>query len=68
MGQDVDSFAFRGLSQEEAKSRLEQEGYNELPSEKPRSILAIVLGVVREPMFLLLLGGGAVYLRASSPV
>lgn len=62
MEQDVDSIALRGLSHEEAKSRLEKEGYNELPSEKPRSILAIVLGVVREPMFLLLLGGGAVYL------
>ena len=62
MGQDVGSVALRGLSHEEARSRLEKEGYNELPSEKPRSILAIVLGVVREPMFLLLLAGGAVYL------
>ncbi|MEI7827102.1 MAG: cation-transporting P-type ATPase, partial [Euryarchaeota archaeon] len=62
MRQDVDSIELRGLSREEVKSRLDKEGYNELPSEKPRSILAIVLGVVREPMFLLLLGGGAIYL------
>ncbi len=37
-------------------------GYNELPSAKPRSVLAIALGVAREPMFLLLLAGGLVYL------
>ena len=62
MRQNVDSIALLGLSHEEAKSRLEKEGYNELPSEKPRSIVAILLGVIREPMFLLLLGGGGVYL------
>jgi P-type Ca2+ transporter type 2C len=62
MRQNVESIALRGLSHEEARSRLEKEGYNELPSEKPRSIVAILLGVIREPMFLLLLGGGGVYL------
>jgi Ca2+-transporting ATPase len=61
MRQNVESIALRGLSHEEARSRLEKEGYNELPSEKPRSIVAILLGVIREPMFLLLLGGGGVY-------
>src|SRR5450756_748401 len=58
----VDLGELSGLSQKEAERRLEEEGYNELPSEKPRGILAIVLGVIREPMFLLLLGGGGVYL------
>jgi Ca2+-transporting ATPase len=62
MTPDVDLGELSGLSQKEAERRLEKEGYNELPSEKPRSILAIVLGVIREPMFLLLLGGGGVYL------
>jgi len=62
MTPDVDLGELSGLSQKEAERRLENEGYNELPSEKPRSIVAIVLGVIREPMFLLLLGGGAVYL------
>lgn len=37
--------------------RLQQEGYNELPSEKPRGVVSILLGVIREPMFLLLAGG-----------
>ncbi|MGZ8879614.1 MAG: P-type ATPase, partial [Halobacteriota archaeon] len=62
MTPDVDLGELSGLSHQEAERRLEKDGYNELPSEKPRSILAIVLGVIREPMFLLLLGGGGVYL------
>ncbi len=51
-----------GLSEEEAARRLAEEGYNELPSAKRRSILVIALEVVREPMFLLLVAGGALYL------
>ncbi len=51
-----------GLSEAEAAARLATEGYNELPSARRRSLLAIGLGVVREPMFLLLVGAGAVYL------
>jgi Ca2+-transporting ATPase len=37
-------------------------GHNELPSAKPRSILAIALEVAKEPMFLLLVAGGLIYL------
>ena len=33
-----------------------------MPSAKPRSVLAIALEVVKEPMFLLLVAGGLVYL------
>lgn len=51
-----------GLSEREAAERLRQEGYNELPSAKPRSILAIAFEVVREPMLLLLLASGTIYL------
>ena len=42
--------------------RLEKEGYNELPSTGQRSTLNIVLGVAREPMFLLLIVSVAIYL------
>jgi P-type Ca2+ transporter type 2C len=45
-----------GLSEAEAAERLRIEGPNELPSSKPRTIWEIAWGVVREPMFLLLLG------------
>jgi P-type Ca2+ transporter type 2C len=51
-----------GLSEAEAAGRLQQHGYNELPSSKGRSILASAWDVVREPMFLLLLACGTIYL------
>jgi Ca2+-transporting ATPase len=51
-----------GLSDNEAADRLTRDGYNELPSSKPRSLFAIALEVVREPMFLLLVASGSLYL------
>ena len=50
-----------GLTQQEALRRLAAEGYNELPSARPRGILAIAFSVVREPMILLLVVAGALY-------
>ena len=52
----------QGLSQAEAQSRLRVEGANELPSAGQRNIQAIALEVLREPMFLLLVAAGAIYL------
>ncbi|MGZ8156586.1 MAG: cation-transporting P-type ATPase, partial [Burkholderiales bacterium] len=54
--------ALHGLSQEEAALRLARDGHNELPSSKPRSLFAIASKVVSEPMFLLLMCCGAIYL------
>jgi Ca2+-transporting ATPase len=51
-----------GVSDSEAAERLLADGPNELPSSKPRSVLGIAIDVVREPMFLLLVASGAVYL------
>ncbi|MCX5999240.1 MAG: cation-transporting P-type ATPase, partial [Chloroflexi bacterium] len=51
-----------GLSEQEAAERLRSEGYNEIPSAKKRSFLFIALSVLREPMLLLLIGGGTIYL------
>jgi Ca2+-transporting ATPase len=56
-----------GLSQDEARSRLESEGLNELPTEKPRGVLAIALEVAREPMFLMLVAAGSLYLVMGEP-
>ncbi len=64
MGLDVktlDIDAAVGLSEEEARDRLKKEGYNEIPSTKSRSATAIIVEVVREPMFLLLVACGIVY-------
>ena len=55
------------LSDTEAAARLQRDGYNELPSAQPRSLVAIAVEVVREPMFLLLIASGAVYLLLGDP-
>jgi Ca2+-transporting ATPase len=62
MIQSLDLTRIRGLSDAEAAERLHRDGPNELPSSKPRSLLAITAEVVREPMFLLLVGCGTLYL------
>jgi len=51
-----------GLTEAEAAFRLQQNGFNELPSSKNRSLFATAWEIVREPMFLLLLACGAIYL------
>ena len=56
-----------GLSDREAAERLRREGFNELPAPKPKSNLAIAAHVLREPMFVLLLATGVVYLALGSP-
>ncbi len=53
---------YKGLTEEQAQNILNTEGFNELPSSKPKSIFHIALGVVKEPMFLLLVACGTLYL------
>jgi Ca2+-transporting ATPase len=56
-----------GLTEQEAARRLSEDGPNDLPSEKPRGVLPIVAEVVRQPMFLMLLAAGAIYLATGEP-
>ncbi len=56
-----------GLSEDDARGRLQQDGPNELPAQQKRRLLAIVLEVVREPMFLMLVAAGVVYLLLGEP-
>lgn len=51
-----------GLSDKEAATRLASHGYNELPAARKRSAMKIALEVVREPMFLMLIACGSLYL------
>jgi len=51
-----------GLTSLEAARIMAEEGPNELPSSKQRGILRIVFEVIREPMFLLLVTCGVIYL------
>jgi Ca2+-transporting ATPase len=57
----------QGLSEAEAAARFEREGPNELASAKPPSVFRTALQVLREPMFLLLIGTGVVYVLLGDP-
>jgi len=59
---EKDIEAITGLSELEAQKRLKDEGYNELPSQKKQHIFIILLHVILEPMLLLLLGAGLIYI------
>lgn len=56
-----------GLTDTEAAARLKAEGPNELPHSGQRALLRIMFDVAREPMLLLLLAGGAIYLALGDP-
>ena len=51
-----------GLSTAQAAERLAEDGPNTLPGGQRRSLLSIAVGTMREPMFLLLLAAGTLYL------
>ena len=50
-----------GLSQTEAQSRLTRYGENRIAAPKLRSVFAIVLGTLMEPMFLFMLSAAVLY-------
>ncbi len=61
----ADAFDIRqlsGLSEAQVAQRLKDEGPNDLPSSRRRSLLRIAFNVIREPMFLLLVACGTIYL------
>jgi P-type Ca2+ transporter type 2C len=53
---------YQGLNEEQVKQKIAKEGLNELPSSKPKNIFQIGLGVLKEPMFILLVACGTLYL------
>lgn len=53
---------FDGLSEAEAAERLKVHGFNELSESKPKSVFRIVLEVMKEPMFVLLICCGGLYM------
>jgi Ca2+-transporting ATPase len=59
---EVDPSTLIGLSEQDVTHKLAQDGFNELPSSKPRTVFTIALEVVREPMFMLLIACGTIYL------
>jgi Ca2+-transporting ATPase len=57
-----DESLISGLSTAEAQRRLAASGYNELNPPHPRRVWHILADVLREPMFLLLIAAGCIYL------
>ncbi|MDM3860807.1 MAG: HAD-IC family P-type ATPase [Aphanizomenon gracile PMC644.10] len=62
MTHKIELQSITGLSVSAASDRLQEEGYNELPSTQHRQIWEIALEIFQEPIFLLLLGCGIIYL------
>ncbi|MCX6245893.1 MAG: cation-translocating P-type ATPase [Bacteroidetes bacterium] len=59
---NLDPGKLTGVTSDEAAKKLESEGYNELPSSKSGNFLTIAIGVIKEPMFLLLVACGTLYM------
>jgi Ca2+-transporting ATPase len=62
-----DASASNGLTAIEAAQRLAAEGRNELPAQRRRSDLRLLLEVLREPMLALLVGGAFAYSLLGDP-
>lgn len=58
---------YKGLSQKEAEQNLKKNGFNELPAQKKKKFLNLLLNVVKEPMLILLLSAGGIYLLLGEP-
>ena len=60
--QNIGTEKIKGLTHEQVKQKQASDGFNELPSSKPKSLFGIALGVIQEPMFMLLVACGSLYL------
>ncbi|MDD5634473.1 MAG: cation-translocating P-type ATPase [Candidatus Omnitrophica bacterium] len=67
IGSEKETQDIKGLTEKEALERLARDGYNELPSQKKQNIFVIFFNVVKEPMLLLLIGCGLIYLFLGEP-
>jgi hypothetical protein len=56
-----------GLTATQVEAARVRDGWNELAADRSHGVLHTLIGVVREPMFLLLLGAGAIYLLMGDP-
>jgi len=67
MNQYIPTNTLAGLTKQEVESRLKRDGLNELPSQKRQSVFEIAFNVLKEPMLLLLIGSGLMYLLLGEP-
>jgi P-type Ca2+ transporter type 2C len=61
-GAVFDPRTLAGLSKEEVAARLGRDGFNDLPAAKPRTPLVIARELVSEPVFLVLIACGSIYI------
>lgn len=59
---NIDISNYSGQTSLEAERIIKESGFNELPTAKKRGMIKIALEVVKEPMFLLLVACGVLYL------
>lgn len=52
----------QGLTHQQAAQILKKDGYNELPTAKPKKFIKFLIEIIQEPMIALLLAGGVLYL------
>jgi Ca2+-transporting ATPase len=64
--QQTNVLEYGGLAGAEAARRLAADGPNILPGSEPQSSLAMIVKVLTEPMFLMLLAAGGIYLALGS--
>jgi Ca2+-transporting ATPase len=62
MNVHFDENNLQGLTEQEARERLAQDGFNELPVAKKNTYFHILFEIIREPMFLMLIACGLLYL------
>ena len=52
----------KGLTSEQVIEKQKTEGFNDLLSSKPKNFFNIIIGVLKEPMFILLVACGSLYM------
>jgi P-type Ca2+ transporter type 2C len=62
MGLKLEEDKINGLTESEAEKRIRNEGYNEISGHKQQSIFLTIFNILKEPMFLLLIACGIIYL------
>ncbi len=62
MKKTTNDLEFSGLTSDEVASRIAKNGYNELQGSSSRNFWMIIFGVIKEPMFLLLVACGTLYM------
>ncbi len=65
---ELKDIGLQGITSAEAAARLAVDGPNELPTAQKRNLLQQAIGVVREPMLLLLLGAGTLNFLLAEPL